>query len=130
MTIYERYCSIRDSKGIKDAHVATGTGIGKSTFSDWKSGRSVPKNDKLKKIADFLNVPLEYLMTGEEKLSDEKYYLNDETAAVAQEIFENKELRALFSVQRNMDPDDLRALHNMALALKRKERGDIDDTGC
>lgn len=48
---------------------------------------------------------------------------NDETAAVAQEIFENKELRALFSVQRDMAPDDLKALHNMALALKRKERG-------
>ena len=52
------------------------------------------------------------------------------TAEVAQEIFENKELRALFDVQRDMDPDDLKALHNMALALKRKERGNYDDTGC
>ena len=46
------------------------------------------------------------------------------------EIFENKELRALFDVQRDMDPDDLKALHNMALALKRKERGNYDDAGC
>lgn len=67
-------------------------------------------------------------MTGEENES-EKYYLNEETAKVAQEIFENKELRTLFDVQKDMDPDDLRALHNMALALKRKERGDFD-TGC
>ena len=52
------------------------------------------------------------------------------TAQVAQEIFENKELKALFDVQKDMDPDDLRAMHSMALALKRKERGDIDDTGC
>ena len=36
----------------------------------------------------------------------------------------------LFDVQRDMDADDLRALHNMALALKRKERGNDDDTGC
>ena len=49
---------------------------------------------------------------------------------VFREIFENKELKALFDVQKDMDPDDLRALHSMALALKRKERGDIDDTGC
>ena len=61
--------------------------------------------------------------------SNDRYYLNDETAQAAQEIFENKELRALFDVQRDMDADDLRALHNMALALKRKERGN-DDTGC
>ena len=62
-------------------------------------------------------------MTGEEK-EGERYYLNDETAQVAQEIFENKELRALFDVQRDMEPQDLKALHQMALALKRKERGE------
>ena len=80
-------------------------------------------------IADFLEVSTDYLLTGEENKND-KYYLNDKTAQVAQEIFENKELRALFDVQKDMQPEDLRALHNMALALKRKERGDIDDTGC
>ena len=84
---------------------------------------------KIKKIADYFNVSVDYLMTGNESDS-EKYYLNNETAQVAQEIFENKELKALFDVQRDMEPDDLKALHNMALALKRKERGDIDDCGC
>lgn len=49
------------------------------------------------------------------------YYLNDETAEIAQDILENKELRMLFSVGRNMAPEDLRALHGMALALKRRE---------
>lgn len=129
MTIYERYCMLRDERGLKDATVASIANIGKSTFSDWKSGRSIPKNEKLVKIANALEVSLDYLMTGEEKEAD-RYYINDETAQVAQEIFENKELRALFDVQRDMEADDLRALHNMALALKRKERGGNDDTGC
>ena len=124
--MYEVYCKLRDEKGLKDADVVKATGITKSTFSDWKSGRSKPKQDKLQKIADFLEVSVDYLMTGEEKEGD-KYYLNDETAQVAQEIFENKELRALFDVQLDMEPEDLKALHNMALALKRKERG-ADDT--
>lgn len=124
--MYEVYCKLRDEKGLKDADVVKATGITKSTFSDWKSGRSKPKQDKLQKIADFLEVSVDYLMTGEEKEGD-KYYLNDETAQVAQEIFENKELRALFDVQRDMEPEDLKALHQMALALKRKERGG-DDT--
>ncbi len=127
---YERYCEIRDKFELKDSDVAKGAGITKSTFSDWKAGRYTPKQDKMQKISDYLGVSVEYLMTGEEKEGGEKYYLNDETAQVAQEIFENKELRALFDVQKDMDPEDLRALHNMALALKRKERGDIDDTGC
>lgn len=127
---YERYCEIRDKCGLKDSDVAKGAGITKSTFSDWKAGRYTPKQDKMQKISDYLGVSVDYLMTGEEKKGGEKYYLNEETAQVAQEIFENKELRALFDVQKDMDPEDLRALHNMALALKRKERGEVDDTGC
>ncbi len=128
--MYEIYCKLRDLKGCKDAEVARKTGIPRSTFTDWKTGRSNPKGEKLKKIADFFEVSAEYLRTGEEPASGAGYYLNDETAQVAQEIFENKELRALFDVQKNMNPDDLRALHSMALALKRKERGYTDDTGC
>lgn len=52
MTKYEKYCKLRDAKNMKDSNVAALTGIGKSTFSDWKSGRSEPKNDKLQKIAN------------------------------------------------------------------------------
>lgn len=65
-------------------------------------------------------------MTGKENESDAKYYLNEETAAIAQDIFENKELRLLFDAARDADPEDLEAVHTMLLALKRKERGNID----
>ena len=127
MTTYESYCKIRDMKGYKDSHVANATGIGKSTFSDWKSGRSKPKNDKLQKIADFFEVTIDYLMTGEEKEDNETYYLNNETANMAQKIFENKELRMLFDAAQDAEPEDLETVHSMLLALKRKERGNVDD---
>lgn len=69
--MYENYCRIRDAMGYKDADVVKGTGITKSTFSDWKSGRSNPKNEKLIKIADFLGVSIESLMVRAED-SDKK----------------------------------------------------------
>ena len=136
--MYERYCELRDSLGYRDSDVAKGTGITKSTFSDWKNGRSIPKDEKLKKIALFLDTsvdylrygdqaPQYYLMSGEEKEGGEKYYLNDETAKMAQEIFDNKELRMLFDAARDAAPEDLEAAHTMILALKRKERKNIDD---
>lgn len=62
--MYEIYCKLRDDRGLKDADVVRETKITKSTFSDWKSGRSKPKNDKLQKIADFFDVSLDYLLTG------------------------------------------------------------------
>ncbi|MPN19786.1 LexA repressor [bioreactor metagenome] len=62
--MYEIYCKLRDLKKYKDADVSKATGITKSTFTDWKNGRSTPKLDKLQKIADFLGVTVEYLTTG------------------------------------------------------------------
>ena len=46
--------------------VSKDTGIAASTFSDWKSGRSVPKLDKIKLIATYFDVPLEYMLSGEQ----------------------------------------------------------------
>ena len=107
--MYEVYCKLRDLRGVKDADVVRATGITKSTFSDWKSGRSEPKKEKLQKIADFFDVSLEYLMTGEEKEGGETYYLNDETREIAQEIFENPDLKSLFDMSRKMTPERLKA---------------------
>ena len=68
--MYEIYCKLRDSKGLKDSDIAKATSITKSTFSDWKNGRSKPKNAKLQKIADYFNVSLSYLSTGKEDTSE------------------------------------------------------------
>lgn len=125
-TAYENYCIVRDKMGYTDYKVAKETGIGTATMSNWKNGKYVPKSDKIQKIATLLNTTEKFIMDGEDEETSNGYYLSDETAQVAQEIFENKELRALFDVQRGMAPEDLKALHQMALALKRKESGNID----
>ena len=59
---YEVYAELRDKKGVSDYRVSQETGITKSTFSDWKSGRSSPKIDKVKKIADYLGVTIDELL--------------------------------------------------------------------
>lgn len=128
MGLYENVKNAAKAKGYSINRLEKELGFSRSYILKFKT--ITPSAEKIQKIADFLGVSAEYLMTGEEKDNEERYYTNDETAQVAQEIFENKELRALFDVQKDMDPDDLRALHNMALALKRKERGEYDDTGC
>lgn len=54
--MYKNYCRIRDSKGLKDSDIARMANVPKSTFSEWKNGRSVPKYEKLNKIAAALDV--------------------------------------------------------------------------
>lgn len=64
--MYERYCKLRDSKGLNDSQVAAQCGFNKSTFSDWKKGKSDPKLPKIQKITEILNCSIDYLVTGKE----------------------------------------------------------------
>lgn len=64
--MYEIFANLLAERNLKAADVCRGTGLPSSLFSEWKRGKSCPKADKLKKIADFFGVSLDYLMTGEE----------------------------------------------------------------
>ena len=89
--MYEIYCKLRDAMGVKDADVVKATGITKSTFSDWKSGRSKPKDEKIQKIADFFGVTAEYLRTGKETEKKEPQ-LNPKDQKDIENILQNTEL--------------------------------------
>lgn len=65
--MYEKYVKLRDEKGVTDYRVAEETGIHKSTFTDWRTGRSNPKLEKLSKIAKYFNVAIEYFISEQEK---------------------------------------------------------------
>ena len=124
MTVYERIESLRKERNISQGNLEKELGFSNGSISKWKT--SMPKPERLQKIADYFGVTVDYLMTGNESDGKERYYTNDETASIAQEIFDNKELRLLFDAAKDAQPDDLQTVHQMLLALKRKERGDID----
>ena len=67
--IFEKLC---DLHGVTPYKIYKETGIARSTLSDWKKGKSTPKQDKLKLIADFFKVSVDYLMTGNESDNKEK----------------------------------------------------------
>lgn len=62
-SIFEELCEI---KGVTPYRVAQETGVTTATLTSWKKGKYKPKQDKLQKIADYLGVSVDYLMTGKE----------------------------------------------------------------
>ena len=121
MTSYERYCEIRDNKGLKDAHVAETAGIGKSTFSDWKNGRSVPKREKMEKIAKALGISIEYLLTGE---TTDGFMYDNETLEMAQRLYQNPKLHLLFDAAEDVSPESLEVVSQILMVMKKTERGE------
>lgn len=69
--MYKKYVELRDSKGVTDYKVSVETKIPKSTFSDWKNGRSEPKLEKLAKIADYFGVTVDYFVSSHLKTMEE-----------------------------------------------------------
>lgn len=59
---YERFENLLKLNNTTVYRVSKATGIPGSTFSDWKNGRSSPKSDKLRKIADFFGVGIDLLL--------------------------------------------------------------------
>lgn len=58
--MYDKFAKLLQQNNVTAYQVAKETGIAQSSLSDWKSGRSIPKIDKLKKIADYFNVSVDY----------------------------------------------------------------------
>lgn len=65
--MYDTYQKLLDKYGLKNSDISRATGISNMTLSDWKRGVSTPKQDKMKKIADYFGVTVDYLMTGKEE---------------------------------------------------------------
>ena len=72
--MYEIFENLMKEHGVTAYKVSKETGIATSTLSDWKKGRSTPKQDKLQKIADFFNVTVDYLLTGNNEEKKERDY--------------------------------------------------------
>jgi len=113
---------LMQERNMKIADVARAANVAASTITDWRAGRYTPKRDKLDRIAEVFGVSTEFLMTGKdtEKVSESgtSYYFDDETAAVAQELFENRDLRVLFDAARDARPEDLRIAADLLKRFK------------
>lgn len=104
--MYEFFEKLMQKKDVNHSDVSKATGISQSSLSDWKSGRYTPKADKLKKIADYFGVSVEYLMTGKEEGKD-SYYLDNDAKELSQFLFQNPEYRVLFDASRKVKKKDI-----------------------
>lgn len=62
--MYEIFEYLIAKNGTSSYAVSKATGVSQATLSEWKSGHSQPRKTTLKKIADYFNVSVEYLLNG------------------------------------------------------------------
>ena len=60
--MYEKYEELLKKTGKTSYQVSKDTGIGQNTLSNWKTGRSKPKIEKIKILAGYFGVKVEELI--------------------------------------------------------------------
>ena len=73
--MYEVFEQLLQKYGVTAYKVSKETGVTQSTLSDWKRGRSTPKSENMKKIADYFGVTVDYLMTGKANIEEKQISL-------------------------------------------------------
>lgn len=110
MNIYERLQELCKKKGVTIKQMEIDNNISRGHAYKWKT--STPTAEKIAQLAEYFGVTQEYILTGEDHDAD-GYYLDPETARLAEELKNNTELKALFDVARDMTPDRLEAIYNL-----------------
>ena len=58
----ERLKEIREERGVSMSELARQMGTSQQNISRWEKGERVPSGETLIKLADFLNVSIDYLV--------------------------------------------------------------------
>lgn len=63
--MYKKFAQLLAKNNKTSYQVSKDTKIAQSVLSDWKRGRCAPKADKLKILAEYFGVSIEYFLSDE-----------------------------------------------------------------
>ena len=127
-TFSERLRELRIQRGFSQQDLADRTDQTKQAISQYERGVRRPDMDMLLALCDIFNVSLDYL-TGKEDVTPrlvdnnglrvlETYHIDEETMKVAQTIYDDPNLHALFDAARWNKADNLRLAAEMLKRMK------------
>lgn len=121
--IARRFNYILNLRNMRAQELAEKAHMSKSAISHYVNGNRSPNNSTAVILGEILSVNPLWLMDLSDTMREPKYvyYDTDDVQELAQQIFENEELRLLFDAAKDAVPEDLQTVHTMLMALKSKE---------
>ena len=126
---------LRKKKNLSQDYIAEKLGYKSyTTIQKWEMGISEPSIAKLRKLAELFGVEINDMTSVDlekiEKEGGNKYYTDPETARMAQEMFEDPEMRSLYHMKRNMTPERFKRQMDQFKDMYRLEHPEDSDFGC
>lgn len=124
--MWEVFEKLLERDGVSIADVSKATGISASVFSNWKKRRGKISAGNAEKIANFFGVTVGFLQGVQEDVQSKEYFDNVATALEAQNMFEDKRIRGLNHIRKNMDQMKFDAYYQMLVNLYKMENPQDD----
>lgn len=115
-----RLSALLNEHNINQVDLAKILGVSESTVGKWMLMKSLPRMGIIQKLSDYFGVPKSYFLeeTAENKRT---YYLDPETARLAQELKDRPGQRILFDASKDLTPEDIKVVMAVIKGLKAKE---------
>ena len=118
MSVGKNIKRLRLLKDLTQKQLGEKIGIGDKAISSWEIDRTEPDIGMIEKLCDVFECKKTDII-GEDL--HKQYYLNEETARIAQDIYDNKDLRILFDAGRKASPEDLKLAQEILLRFKKNQ---------
>lgn len=116
----KRLKALREQRGLYLQDVADFLGVTRQAYMKYENGET--KNPrKLEQLANFFNVTTDYLLGNDSNRIDtpaHTYYLDPETAEMAEELHKRKDMRMLFHAAKSSTPEDVKMVTDMLERFK------------
>ena len=117
MNTVERVKMICKERKIPLSRLERECGFSNGYIGQLRKG-SIP-DDRLLKIANYLGMTVDQLTGVQTDAQSDGYYVNEDTARTAQQIFEDPYLRILFDAAQDSRPEDLQMAADLLKRLKK-----------
>ena len=125
LDLYKNIKKRREELKITQAQLAELTGYAdKTMISKIENGLIDLPQSKIAVMADALRTTPRILMGWEDDDESQEYYLDPETARMAQELLDSPGQRMLLDATRDLRPEDMDMLIRMAKALRNDQSED------
>lgn len=121
MTLGDKIRIRREEAGLSQDELARRLGYkSRSTIAKLESGVNDLTQSKLKAFAEALNTTVADLLDWDEP-QEKPYYLDPETAEMAEKLRTNEGLRMLFKASEDLPPEKMQEAYSYVKYLKSKE---------
>lgn len=103
-------------RGVSQSKLAHDLKLTKSTVSSWMNGYRTPRMSKIDMLCEYLHCKRSDLM--EPHAETRHHHTNPETEQIAQSIYDDPDLHALFAAAQGSDPENLQLAAEMLKRMK------------